>query len=112
MDQSIRNVMTSEPRTIDVGESVAYATKMMQDEDVGFAPIVEDDKTIGIRVVAQGRNLDQSRSIRSRISSRSCESWPSIKCAGIVAHADVAREGDDMQTGALVEESPNRRADV
>ena len=40
---------------------------MMRDEDVGVAPIVEDDKLIGmltdrdiaIRVVAEGRNPDQ-----------------------------------------------------
>src|SRR5690349_9879493 len=64
MGQSIKDVMTSEPCTIDAGKSVAYAAKMMRDEDVGLAPIVEDDKLIGmltdrdiaIRVVAEGRN--------------------------------------------------------
>ena len=67
MGQSIKDVMTSNPCSIDADKSVAYAAKMMRDEDVGVAPIVEDDKLIGmltdrdiaIRVVAEGRNPDQ-----------------------------------------------------
>jgi CBS domain-containing protein len=67
MGQSIRDVMTSNPCTIDAEKSVAYAAKMMRDEDVGLAPIVEGDKLIGmltdrdiaIRVVAEGRDPDQ-----------------------------------------------------
>src|SRR3989442_6158619 len=67
MAQNIRDVMTSNPCTIDAEKSVAYAAKMMQEEDVGLAPIVEGDKLIGMltdrdiatRVAAQGRNPDQ-----------------------------------------------------
>jgi CBS domain-containing protein len=67
MAQSVRNVMTSNPCTIDADKSVAYAAKMMRDEDVGLAPIVEGDKLIGmltdrdiaVRVSAQGKNPDQ-----------------------------------------------------
>src|SRR5207247_10574915 len=67
MGQSIKDVMSSEPCTIDADKSVAYAAKMMRDEDVGLAPIVEGHKLIGmltdrdiaIRVVAEGRNPDQ-----------------------------------------------------
>ena len=67
MGQSIKDVMTSEPCTIDAGKSVAYAAKMMKEEDVGLAPIVEGDKLVGmltdrdiaIRIVAEGRNPDQ-----------------------------------------------------
>jgi predicted transcriptional regulator len=40
MPQNIRDVMTSDPCTIDAEKSVAYAAKMMLDEDVGLAPIV------------------------------------------------------------------------
>ena len=69
MGQSIRDVMTSDPYTIDAGKSVAYAAKMMRDEDVGLAPIVEDDKLIGMltdreiatRVPAEGRNPDHGK---------------------------------------------------
>ena len=67
MPQNIRDVMTSNPCTIDAEKSVAYAAKMMQKEDVGLAPIVEGDKLVGMltdrdiatRVAAQGRNPDQ-----------------------------------------------------
>ena len=37
MPQKIRDVMTSNPCTIDAEKSVAYAAKMMQEEDVGLA---------------------------------------------------------------------------
>jgi len=43
MAKSIRDAMTSNPCAIDADKSVAYAAKMMRDEDVGFAPIVEDE---------------------------------------------------------------------
>src|SRR5438094_6622057 len=67
MPQNIRDVMTSNPCTIDAEKSVAYAAKMMLQEDVGLAPIVEGDRLIGMltdrdiatRVAAEGRNPDQ-----------------------------------------------------
>ena len=67
MPQHIRDVMTSNPCTIDANESVAYAAKMMREEDVGLAPIVEGDRLIGMltdrdiatRVAAEGRDPDQ-----------------------------------------------------
>jgi CBS domain-containing protein len=135
MGQSIRDVMTSEPCTIDAGKSVAYAAKMMRDEDVGLAPIVEDDKLIGmltdrdiaIRVVAEGRNPEQVTvaEVASRqivmvgpqqdldealriMAKRQVRRLPVVeedgRLVGVVAQADVAREGDDKRTGALVEE--------
>ena len=68
MGQSIRELMTSNPCTIDADKSVAYAAKMLRDEDVGLAPIVEGEKLIGtltdrdiaIRVVAEGKDPDQT----------------------------------------------------
>ena len=68
MGQSIKDIMTSDPCTIDAGKSVAYAAKMMRDEDVGVAPIVEGDKLIGVltdrdiatRVVAEGKDPQQT----------------------------------------------------
>jgi len=67
MPQNIRDVMTSNPCTIDADRSVAYAAKMMLEEDVGLAPIVEGGKLIGMltdrdiatRVAADGRDPDQ-----------------------------------------------------
>jgi CBS domain-containing protein len=64
MAKTIRDLMTENPRAIDVDKPVAYAAKMMRDEDVGFAPIVEGEKLVGtltdrdiaIRVVAEGKD--------------------------------------------------------
>jgi CBS domain-containing protein len=64
MEKSIREFMTSKVCSIDADKSVDYAAKMMRDEDVGLAPIVEGDRLVGtltdrdiaIRVVAEGRD--------------------------------------------------------
>jgi CBS domain-containing protein len=64
MGKSIKDAMTSNPCSIDADKPVSYAAKMMRDEDVGLAPIVEGDKLIGTltdrdiatRVVAEGRD--------------------------------------------------------
>src|SRR5438034_6725199 len=67
MTQAIRDVMTSNPCTIDADKSVAYAAKMMREEDVGLAPVVEAERLVGmltdrditIRVVADGKDPEQ-----------------------------------------------------
>jgi CBS domain-containing protein len=64
MGKDIREVMTSKLCSIDADQPVAYAAKMMRDEDVGLAPIVEGDRLVGtltdrdiaVRVVAEGRD--------------------------------------------------------
>jgi CBS domain-containing protein len=64
MGKNISEVMTSNVCSIDADKPVAYAAKMMRDEDVGLAPIVEGkrlvgtltDRDIAIRVVAEGRD--------------------------------------------------------
>ena len=64
MAKSVRESMSSNPCSIDADKPVAYAAKMMKDEDVGFAPIVEGDRLIGtvtdrdivLRVVAEGKD--------------------------------------------------------
>ena len=135
MPQNIRDVMTSNPCTIDAEKPVAYAAKMMRDEDVGVAPIVEGDKLIGMltdrdiatRVVAEGRDPDQVkvRDVASKqlvtidpqqdldealrmMAKHQVRRLPVVeedgRLVGVVAQADIAREGDDRQTGQLVEE--------
>src|SRR6266540_2831500 len=135
MAQNIRDVMTSNPSTIDAEKSVAYAAKMMREEDVGLAPIVEGDKLIGMltdrdiatRVAAQGRDPDQVkvRDVASKqlvtidprqdldealrmMAKHQVRRLPVVeedgRLVGVVAQADIAREGDDTKTGRLVEE--------
>jgi CBS domain-containing protein len=135
MAQSIRDLMTENPCVIDADKSVAYAAKMMRDEDVGLAPIVEGDKLIGtltdrdiaIRVVAEGKDSGQTtvREVASTnvvtidpqqdldealrlMAKHQVRRLPVVeedgRLVGVVAQADVAREGDDKQTGQVVQE--------
>jgi CBS domain-containing protein len=68
MGKHISEVMTSKLSTIDADKSVAFAAKMLRDEDVGLAPIVEGDRLVGtltdrdiaIRVVAEGRDAEST----------------------------------------------------
>ena len=68
MSESIRDIMTPNPRTVESNASVVEAAKIMRDEDVGIAPVVEGDRLVGtvtdrdiaIRVVAEGRNPEST----------------------------------------------------
>jgi CBS domain-containing protein len=69
MAKSVRELMSSDPCSIDAGKSVAYAAKMLRDEDVGIAPIVKGDRLVGtvtdrdiaIRVVAEGKDPESTK---------------------------------------------------
>jgi CBS domain-containing protein len=135
MAQSIRDLMTENPCTIDADKSVAYAAKMMRDENVGLAPIVEGDKLIGtltdrdiaVRVVAEAKDPEQTtvREVASTnlvtidpqqdldealrlMAKHQVRRLPVVeedgRLVGVVAQADVAREGEDAKTGQVVEE--------
>jgi CBS domain-containing protein len=76
MGKTIKDTMTSNPCSIDADKPVSYAAKMMRDEDVGLAPIVEGDRLVGTltdrdiatRVVAEGRD-PESTTVREVASS-------------------------------------------
>jgi CBS domain-containing protein len=76
MGKSVREAMTTNPCTIDADKPVAYAAKMMKQENVGIAPIVEGDRLIGtltdrdiaVRVVAEGKS-PETTSVREVASS-------------------------------------------
>ena len=135
MPKTVSEAMTSNPCSIDTTKSVAYAAKMMRDEDVGVAPIVEGQKLVGVltdrdvavRVVAEGRDpesttvvevaskevvtvdpqqdLDEALRLMAKHQVRRL---PVVeedgRLVGVLAQADVAREGDDARTGQVVEE--------
>ena len=71
MAQSIREAMTSNPRTVEPDQPVAEAARIMRDEDAGVVPVVEGgrltgmitDRDITIRVVAEGKD-PQSTNVR------------------------------------------------
>ena len=134
MAKKINDSMTANPCAIDADKPVSYAAKMMRDEDVGFAPIVDGDRLIGtltdrdiaVRVVAEGRDpdetlvrevatnnlitvepeddLDEAMKLMARHQVRRVAVVQGGRLVGVVAQADVAREGKDKQTGQVVEE--------
>ena len=134
MAKTIRDLMTKNPCAIDADQPVAHAAKMMRDENVGLAPIVEGQKLVGtltdrdiaIRVVAEGKdpqkttvrevattsvvtidpNQDLAEALRL-MAQNQVRRLPVVedgRLAGIVAQADVAKHSSDEQTGEVVEE--------
>ena len=69
MAQSIREVMTADPRTVESGATVAEAAREMRDGDVGSVVVIENgkvagiitDRDIAVRVVAQGLDPDATK---------------------------------------------------
>jgi CBS domain-containing protein len=68
MADSIRELMTTNPRSLESGSTVIEAARVMRDEDAGIVPIVEGEKLIGtvtdrdiaIRVVAEGKSPEST----------------------------------------------------
>jgi CBS domain-containing protein len=64
MGKTVNDAMTANPCTIDADQTVEYAARMLKQEDVGLAPIVEGqrlvgtvtDRDIAVRVVAEGKD--------------------------------------------------------
>jgi CBS domain-containing protein len=134
MGMKIHESMSDNPCTIDADKPVSYAAKMMRDEDVGFAPIVEGDRLVGtltdrdiaVRVVAEGRDpdetlvrevatdnlitvepeadLDEAMKLMARHQVRRLAVVHDGRLVGVVAQADVARDAKAKATGEVVEE--------
>ena len=134
MGKGIRDVMTPNPRSIEADKPVSEAARLMREEDVGLAPVVEGERLVGtltdrdiaIRVVAEGRDpestlvrevastdlvtLDPEQELGEALrlmAHHQVRRLPVVeedgRLIGVVAQADVAQEGDDQQTGQLVE---------
>ena len=71
---NIRDVMTSNPRTVTPQDSIQNAARIMRDEDTGAVPVVDNGKPVGIltdrdivvRAVADGQLDRQVREIISK----------------------------------------------
>jgi CBS domain-containing protein len=76
MAKSVRELMSSNPRSVSSESSVADVARVMRDEDVGLIPIVDGDRLIGtvtdrdvtIRVVAEQKD-PQSVQVREIAST-------------------------------------------
>ena len=135
MSQRIREIMTSNPSTVEPDKTVVDAARIMKQEDAGVVPVTENgrltgmitDRDIAVRVVAE-RKDPQSTTVREVASTdlvtvdpqqdldealrlmtqHQVRRLPVVeedgRLVGIVAQADVAREGDDAKTGQVVQE--------
>jgi CBS domain-containing protein len=133
MHQSVRDAMTSSPKTISPSTTAQEAASLMKNEDVGALPIVEGDKLVAvvtdrdlaIRVLAEGKTPDTAVSeIASKdvvtvdpdqtleeaarlMAENQVRRLPVVeedgKLVGVLAQADVAQSGQDLLTGETVQ---------
>ena len=76
MGKSVRDVMTSNPASIEADSPVVEAARIMKEQDVGIIPVVEGgrlvgtvtDRDIAVRIVAGGKD-PQSVNVREIAST-------------------------------------------
>ena len=129
---NVRDVMTSNPRTVSPTDSIQTAARIMKEEDCGVVPVVENGKPVGIvtdrdiviRAVAEGggertiREIatmdlafvkpgDSIRDAEKLMSERQVRRLPVVendRLVGIVSLGDIAvKEGKDRRTGDTLE---------
>jgi CBS domain-containing protein len=112
MGKAIHEIMSANPMTIDSDKPVSYAAKMMKDEDVGLAPVVEGNKLVGtltdrdivLRVVAEGKD-PESTPVSDVISSNLVTIDPRQdldEALALMARHQVRRLPVVQEDGALV----------
>ena len=129
---NVRDVMTSNPRTVSPSDSIQVAARIMKEEDCGVVPVVENGKPVGIitdrdiviRAVAVGgadrpvREIattdlifvkpdTSTRDAEKLMSERQVRRLPVVendRLVGIVSLGDIAvKEGKDSRTGDTLE---------
>ena len=130
---SIRDTMTADPRTVEPGTTAQEAARLLESEDVGSLPVVEDgrlvgmitDRDIALRVVAEGRDagtpvgelaskqlvtIDPQQELAEAarlMAQHQLRRLPVCeedgKLVGILAQADLAELGHDELTGEVVQ---------
>jgi CBS domain-containing protein len=125
----IRDVMTPNPRTVSPDDTVQTAARVMQAEDTGAVPVVNNgrvlavvtDRDIVVRVVAEGGSLSSpvsqiatknivcatpemsTREANDLMSEYQVRRLPVVendRLVGIVSIGDLAvKEGKDSRTG-------------
>jgi CBS domain-containing protein len=134
MGKRIREVMTPSPETVEPGQAVAEAAKLMKQADVGMIPVVQEgqlsgtvtDRDIVLRVIAEGKSpasttvgeiasgevvtvdpeqeLEEALELMAKHQVRRLPVVENGRLIGVLAQADVAREGDEREVGHTVEE--------
>jgi CBS domain-containing protein len=130
---NIRDVMTSNPRTVSPQDSIQNAARIMRDEDTGAVPVVDNGRPVGIvtdrdivvRAVADGQ-LD--RPVRDIVSGDIVSARPDMstkeaaqlmsdhqvrrlpvieneRLVGIVSIGDLAvKDGNDKRVGDALQD--------
>jgi CBS domain-containing protein len=131
---TVSQAMTAAPRSIESGQSVVEAARLMASEDVGSLPVVEGDRLVGIvtdrDLVLQvlAKDLDPGKvsiaevasenpvvakpdepldAALQRMAQEQVRRLPVVddgRLVGILAQADVAREARAASTGEMVEQ--------
>jgi CBS domain-containing protein len=134
MADTIRDLMTKSPASVEPSTTVVEAAKRMAGEDVGPLPIVDGGRVVGIvtdrdlvvRVLAEeldpqattvgeiasselvtvspDTDLDEALRLMARHQVRRLPVTENGELIGIVAQADIARTTPDQETGEVVEE--------
>jgi CBS domain-containing protein len=68
MARTVEEIMTSNPRTVNVDDTVLEAAQVMRDNDIGDVIVVEDgqltgiltDRDVVVRAVAEGRDAEST----------------------------------------------------
>jgi CBS domain-containing protein len=130
---NIRDVMTSNPRTVSPADSIQNAARIMRDEDTGVVPVVDNGRPVGIvtdrdivvRAVADG---ELNRPVRDVVSGDVVTARPDMstkeaaqlmsehqvrrlpvvendRLVGIVSIGDLAvKEADDKRMGDALQD--------
>jgi CBS domain-containing protein len=134
MSKKIREVMTPAPETIQADRPATEAAQKMRDADAGMIPVMDNgtllgtvtDRDITLRVVAEGKDpqstpvgeiasrelvtvqpeedLDAALEKMAKHQVRRLPVVEDGRLVGVVAQADVAREGSEKDVGHTVEE--------
>ena len=92
MAQIIEEIMTTNPRTVNVDDTVLQAAQLMRDNDIGDVIVVDDgqvrgiltDRDVMVRALAEGRDPDST-------------TVSEIATTGVLAIDPDAREDDALR---------------
>jgi CBS domain-containing protein len=130
---NIRDVMTSNPRTVSPEDTIQNVARIMRDEDTGVVPVVDNGRAVGVvtdrdivvRAVADGQ---LNRAVREIVSGDVVTARPDMstkeaaqlmsehqvrrlpvveneRLVGIVSIGDLAvKEGSDKRIGDAIQD--------
>ena len=131
---NVREVMTTNPRTVSPNDTIQIAARIMKEEDTGVVPVVDNGRAVGVvtdrdivvRAVADGSQPNKpvreiatidivcatpdmsTREATKIMSERQIRRLPVVegdRLVGIVSLGDIAvKEGKDSRTGETLEQ--------